>query len=63
VWQYTPYIKSCQLWTNETQKIHLANYKQTVQLVIFYLYLILYIYAARFDVIENFEKILVFRCK
>jgi len=39
---------------SEAQKIRLANY--TVQLIFFYLYLMLYTCAVRFDVMENLKN-------
>ena len=41
-----------QPWTNYAQKIHLTNYRQTVQLVTFYLYLVFHASAVRFIVIS-----------
>jgi hypothetical protein len=31
--------KYCSIWTNQARKIRLANYKQTVQLVIIFIYI------------------------
>jgi hypothetical protein len=34
-----------------------TNYRQTMQLIIFYLYLMLHVYATRFNVMKNLKKI------
>jgi hypothetical protein len=46
-------VISVQSWTNLAQKIRLVIYNQTVQLVIFYLYLMLHTCIQRFDVMER----------
>jgi hypothetical protein len=42
------------------QKTRIHIYRQTVQLVIFYLHLMLHVYVQRFDVTENLVKFLEF---
>jgi hypothetical protein len=49
-----------QSWTNLAQKICLVIYNQTVRLVIFYLYLMIYAYVQRFDVMKRKYKNLQF---
>jgi hypothetical protein len=62
LWHFHLYSTiSIQSWINYAQKIPLVIYNQTVQLVIFYLYLIFHACVQRFDVMERVCKNLEFR--